>query len=220
MPDEITYPFSNFNGITVEVCIWISNFISHFTGHVITYPCWEMIVWGDHIGCYDNDVSVYIHLFKMWSMQVNLSIMVKVAALLQPGVVTGQPDIIMTVRHHSVSRISMTLWNVLIKFSQKRHPILASDTGWPVLGSPVCGDPCFLVSSDPRMLPPGTGHPCNPSANWDCTTQEVGGTSMPAHRGWVMECMLHWPRSQWASLINTPEECGGIDCYVEHNVKI
>ena len=32
---EITYPFPNFNGTTVEVWEWISNFIPHFTGHVI-----------------------------------------------------------------------------------------------------------------------------------------------------------------------------------------
>ena len=38
--NEITYPFPNFNGATVDVWEWISNFIPHFTGHVITYPCW------------------------------------------------------------------------------------------------------------------------------------------------------------------------------------
>ena len=37
--DEITYPFPNFNGATVEVPEWIRNFIPHFTKHVITYPC-------------------------------------------------------------------------------------------------------------------------------------------------------------------------------------
>ena len=39
--DEITYPFINFNGATVEVKEWISNFISHFTVHVPTYPYWD-----------------------------------------------------------------------------------------------------------------------------------------------------------------------------------
>ena len=39
--DEITYPFSNFNGATVEVCKWISNFIPHFIMDVITCPCWD-----------------------------------------------------------------------------------------------------------------------------------------------------------------------------------
>ena len=29
--DEITYPFPNFNGATVEVCKWIYNFIPHLT---------------------------------------------------------------------------------------------------------------------------------------------------------------------------------------------
>ena len=38
---EINYPFPNFNDGTVEVWEWISNFIPHFTGHVITYPCWD-----------------------------------------------------------------------------------------------------------------------------------------------------------------------------------
>ena len=32
---EITYPFPNFSGATVEVWEWVSNFIPHFTGHVI-----------------------------------------------------------------------------------------------------------------------------------------------------------------------------------------
>ena len=41
--DEITYLFLNFNGCTVEVWEWISsNFIYHFTGHVITHPCWVL----------------------------------------------------------------------------------------------------------------------------------------------------------------------------------
>ena len=36
--DEITYPFLNFNGATVEVQERISHSIPHFTGRVITYP--------------------------------------------------------------------------------------------------------------------------------------------------------------------------------------
>ena len=39
--DEITYPFPNFNGATVEVWEWISNFIPLFTVQIITYPCWD-----------------------------------------------------------------------------------------------------------------------------------------------------------------------------------
>ena len=39
--DEITYPFPNFNGCTVEVWEWITNFIPHFTRCVMTYPCWD-----------------------------------------------------------------------------------------------------------------------------------------------------------------------------------
>ena len=39
--DEMTHPFPNFNGTTVEVWEWISNFIPHFTGHEICYLCWD-----------------------------------------------------------------------------------------------------------------------------------------------------------------------------------
>ena len=39
--DEITYPFPNFNGCTVDVWEWINNFIPHFIMDVITYLCWD-----------------------------------------------------------------------------------------------------------------------------------------------------------------------------------
>ena len=39
--DEITYPFSNFNGCTAKIWEWISDFIPHFTGNVITYAYWD-----------------------------------------------------------------------------------------------------------------------------------------------------------------------------------
>ena len=39
--DEITYPFPNFNGCTVEVWEWIINFMPHIIMYVITYPCWD-----------------------------------------------------------------------------------------------------------------------------------------------------------------------------------
>ena len=39
--DEITYPFLNFNGCTVEVYEKISNFTPHFIIDVITYPWWD-----------------------------------------------------------------------------------------------------------------------------------------------------------------------------------
>ena len=37
----ITFPFPNIDGATIEVWNWISYFITHFTGHVITYPSWD-----------------------------------------------------------------------------------------------------------------------------------------------------------------------------------
>ena len=41
MWNEITFPFPNFNGATIEVWEWVSNFIPHFTGHVIDHPYWN-----------------------------------------------------------------------------------------------------------------------------------------------------------------------------------
>ena len=35
--NEIIQLLANFNGATVEVWEWVSNFIPHFTTHVITY---------------------------------------------------------------------------------------------------------------------------------------------------------------------------------------
>ena len=40
---EITYPFTNFNDAIVQVWEWISNFVPHITGNVITYPQWDLI---------------------------------------------------------------------------------------------------------------------------------------------------------------------------------
>ena len=37
--DEINDPFLNFNGCTVEVKGWISNFIQYFIMDIIAYPC-------------------------------------------------------------------------------------------------------------------------------------------------------------------------------------
>ena len=48
--DEITYPFPNFNGGTVEVWEWLSNFIPHFPGHMITYPCRDLSSTGSGCG--------------------------------------------------------------------------------------------------------------------------------------------------------------------------
>ena len=39
--DEITYPFLNFNGATVEVKEWISNFFPHIIMDALTYPWWD-----------------------------------------------------------------------------------------------------------------------------------------------------------------------------------
>ena len=38
--DESIYPFLNFNGVTVEVKEWVSNFVPQIIMDVITYPFW------------------------------------------------------------------------------------------------------------------------------------------------------------------------------------
>ena len=39
--DEIAYPVPNFNGCTIKVWEWISNFTPHLLVDVITNPCWD-----------------------------------------------------------------------------------------------------------------------------------------------------------------------------------
>ena len=51
--DEINSPLPNFNGATVEVWGWISNFISYYIGHVITHP-------------YHDDVIKWKHFPRNW----------------------------------------------------------------------------------------------------------------------------------------------------------
>ena len=41
--NEITYPFPIFSGYTVKFWELVSNIISHFTEHVIIYPCERLI---------------------------------------------------------------------------------------------------------------------------------------------------------------------------------
>ena len=40
--EEITYPFPNFNSVTIEVWQWIDNFITLYIMNEITYPCWDL----------------------------------------------------------------------------------------------------------------------------------------------------------------------------------
>ena len=67
MWDEITYPFPNFNGVTLEVWEWISNFIPCFIMDVIMCPCWDwsqtMVVKGAPGGSYGvsyGDLIVWV----------------------------------------------------------------------------------------------------------------------------------------------------------------
>ena len=67
--DEITYPFPNFNGCTVELWEWISNFIPHFIMRLISYPTqfwriWVKIHSMNRPG--NTDVTMYYH----WSSSI------------------------------------------------------------------------------------------------------------------------------------------------------
>ena len=67
--DEIIYPFPNFNGAANEVWKPISDFIPHFTDHVITYPCWDLsysILENSNPGY--NKASLYNFPWQQWNM--------------------------------------------------------------------------------------------------------------------------------------------------------
>ena len=78
MWDEITYTFVNFNGAIVEVQEWINNFISHFAGHFITYPCWDQyltMVINQAPECdksHEYSNSLFIHIFVILVKHLSL----------------------------------------------------------------------------------------------------------------------------------------------------
>ena len=81
--DEIIYPFSNFNGCTVEVWEWISNFITHFIMDVIIDTCWDlsytMLVKGTlgcTVGCRIFRHEKVKHVMRTW---INVKIKSKTA---------------------------------------------------------------------------------------------------------------------------------------------
>ena len=39
--DEITYPFLNYNGCTIDVWEWINKFVQHSILDVIIHSCWN-----------------------------------------------------------------------------------------------------------------------------------------------------------------------------------
>ena len=69
--DEITYPFSNVNGATVEIWEWISNFIPYSITDVITYPCWDLkLKHGCEMGYWqhgtDRNNDIQMRSFSFW----------------------------------------------------------------------------------------------------------------------------------------------------------
>ena len=61
--DENTYPFPNYNGCTIEVCLWLRNFIPYFIMDAITYPCWVSRWRTDNIALTDDDLNKLIAHF-------------------------------------------------------------------------------------------------------------------------------------------------------------
>ena len=64
--NEITYPIPNFNSCTIKLWEWISNFIPHFAGHVITDQCWDYVCKQSHWEQLDslkefNNLSPHFH---------------------------------------------------------------------------------------------------------------------------------------------------------------
>ena len=57
---EITYPSSNFNGATVEVLEWISNFVPRFTGPVITDSTVQKCSWPSLALIYTSPLNIII----------------------------------------------------------------------------------------------------------------------------------------------------------------
>ena len=71
MWNEITFPFTNLNGSTVEVWEWTSNFITHIIMDVMTYPCWDlsltMLVKGATGNNFPFNVNITSnHTKKLW----------------------------------------------------------------------------------------------------------------------------------------------------------
>ena len=70
--DESTYPLSNFNCRNVEVREWISNFIPHFTRHMIIYPFWDLSYpickngWLEAMTCDTKTHTIYCTFGTAW----------------------------------------------------------------------------------------------------------------------------------------------------------
>ena len=76
--DEISYSFLSFNGYTIEVCEWISNFVEYFSLSVISYPCSNLIYISKWVQCYISIIYIYyicIYLYICISFTVELSIL-------------------------------------------------------------------------------------------------------------------------------------------------
>ena len=62
--DEINYPIPNFSGTTVEIREWISNFIPHFNGHVMTDPFWDKKYSKYPVYCFGLEHSEFLEISR------------------------------------------------------------------------------------------------------------------------------------------------------------
>ena len=87
--DEIACPFPSFNGWTVEVFEWISNFTPNFIVDVITYTCWDFYVycWNHHFVVIDRCMISYCKLLDnngiIWLKTI---LKWKLLAILKPAI--------------------------------------------------------------------------------------------------------------------------------------
>ena len=81
--DEITYPFPNFNGCTVEVWEQISNFYPYFMVDVITHPCLKLVhinKRGPNAPYTSHSLTNYVCLF--WKFRRKLTVSLRNSTLL------------------------------------------------------------------------------------------------------------------------------------------
>ena len=119
MWDDINYPYPNFNGCTIEVWEWISNFIPHYTRCVITCPCWDLsqsmlVKWAPGgVYVFQTVIIMYLVIPNYWIKSI------WILNKLQSSAVLTRSNITWYCIHHcnDWSRIQIRIW------IPKIHPI-------------------------------------------------------------------------------------------------
>ena len=104
--DEITYLFPNYNGPTVEVWEWISDFIPPFTGHHSRYHSWSCVSINSVTSPKDQWVNTlrprqngrhFPDIFKCIFLNENLWISIKISLkFVHKGPINNTPALLQT----------------------------------------------------------------------------------------------------------------------------